>query len=48
MAARIRHLGGLPGCHLGNPAPDQEVVSFDFVSRITTTAAPLLCAVTVE
>jgi eukaryotic-like serine/threonine-protein kinase len=31
-----------------NPHPDQEVVSFDFVSKMTTTAAPFLIAVTVE
>jgi hypothetical protein len=31
-----------------NPRPDQEVVSFDFVSKMTTTAAPFLIAVTVE
>jgi WD40 repeat protein/tRNA A-37 threonylcarbamoyl transferase component Bud32 len=30
-----------------NPRPDEEVVSFDFVSRMTT-AAPFLIAVTVE
>ena len=31
-----------------NPRPDEEVVSFDFVSKMTTTAAPFLIAVTVE
>lgn len=31
-----------------NPHPDKPVVSFDFVSRMTTTAAPFLIAVTVE
>lgn len=31
-----------------NPRPDAEVVSFDFVSKMTTTAAPFLIAVTVE
>ena len=31
-----------------NPQPDKEVVSFDFVSRMTTTAAPFLIAVTVD
>ena len=31
-----------------NPRPDQEIVSFDFVSKMTTTAAPFLIAVTVE
>lgn len=31
-----------------NPRPDQEVVSFDFVSKMTTSAAPFLVAVTVE
>lgn len=31
-----------------NPHPEQEVVSFDFVSCMTTTAAPFLVAVTVE
>jgi WD40 repeat protein/tRNA A-37 threonylcarbamoyl transferase component Bud32 len=31
-----------------NPRPDEEVVSFDFVSRMTTTAAPFLIAVTVD
>jgi WD40 repeat protein len=31
-----------------NPRPDEEVVSLDFVSRMTTTAAPFLIAVTVE
>jgi WD40 repeat protein len=31
-----------------NPRPDDEVVSFDFVSKMTTTAAPFLIAVTVE
>lgn len=31
-----------------NPRPDQEVVSLDFVSRMTTSAAPFLIAVTVE
>jgi WD40 repeat protein/tRNA A-37 threonylcarbamoyl transferase component Bud32 len=31
-----------------NPHPDQEVVSFDFVSRLSPTAAPFLVAVTVE
>jgi hypothetical protein len=31
-----------------NPRPDQEIVSFDFVSKMTTTAAPFLVAVTLE
>jgi hypothetical protein len=31
-----------------NPRPDEEVVSFDSVSKLTTTAAPFLIAVTVE
>lgn len=31
-----------------NPRPDEEVVSLDFVSRMTTAAAPFLIAVTVE
>jgi hypothetical protein len=31
-----------------NPRPDQEIVSFDFVSKMTTTAAPFLVAVTAE
>jgi hypothetical protein len=31
-----------------NPRPDQEIVSFDFVSKMTTTAAPFLIAVTLE
>jgi hypothetical protein len=31
-----------------NPRPDQEIVSFDFVSRMTATAAPFLIAVTLE
>jgi len=31
-----------------NPKPDAEVVSFDFVSKMSTTAAPFLIAVTVE
>ncbi|MBE0544230.1 MAG: protein kinase [Verrucomicrobia bacterium] len=31
-----------------NPHPDKPVVSLDFVSRMTTTAAPFLIAVTVE
>jgi len=31
-----------------NPRPDEQVVSFDFVSKMTTTAAPFLIAVTVE
>ncbi len=31
-----------------NPHPDREVVSLDFVSRMNTTAAPFLVAVTVE
>ncbi len=31
-----------------NPHPDKTVVSFDFVSRMATTAAPFLIAVTVE
>ena len=31
-----------------NPRPDAEVVSLDFVSRMSTTAAPFLIAVTVE
>lgn len=31
-----------------NPRPHAEVVSLDFVSRMTTTAAPFLIAVTVE
>ena len=31
-----------------NPRPDQEIVSFDFVSKMTTTAAPFLIAVTIE
>ncbi|MCL4179862.1 MAG: hypothetical protein KJ072_19215 [Verrucomicrobia bacterium] len=31
-----------------NPRPNQEIVSFDFVSKMSTTAAPFLIAVTVE
>ena len=31
-----------------NPRPDQEIVSFDFISKLSTTAAPFLIAVTVE
>jgi hypothetical protein len=31
-----------------NPRPDHEVVSFDFVSKMTITAAPFLIAATVE
>jgi len=31
-----------------NPRPDQEVVSFDFVSKMNASAAPFLVAVTVE
>jgi WD40 repeat protein len=31
-----------------NPRPDQEIVSFDFVSKMTATAAPFLVAVTLE
>jgi hypothetical protein len=31
-----------------NPRPDQEIVSFDFVSKKTATAAPFLIAVTLE
>jgi WD40 repeat protein len=31
-----------------SPRPDQEIVSFDFVSKMTTTAAPFLIAVTLE
>jgi hypothetical protein len=31
-----------------NPRPDQEIVSFDFVSKMTITAAPFLMAVTLE
>ena len=31
-----------------NPRPDEKVVSFDFVSKMTTTAAPFLIAVTLE
>ena len=31
-----------------NPHPDQEIVSVDFVSKMTTTAAPFLIAVTLE
>ncbi len=31
-----------------NPRPDQEIVSFDFVSKMSTAAAPFLIAVTVE
>jgi eukaryotic-like serine/threonine-protein kinase len=31
-----------------NTRPDEEIVSFDFVSKMTTTAAPFLIAVTLE
>jgi len=31
-----------------NPRPDEKVVGFDFVSKMTTSAAPLLIAVTLE
>lgn len=31
-----------------NPRPDEEIVSFDFDSTMTATAAPFLIAVTVE
>jgi hypothetical protein len=31
-----------------NPRPDQEIVSFDFASKLGTTAAPFLIAVTLE
>ena len=31
-----------------NPRPDQEIVSFDFVSKLSNTAAPFLIAVTLE
>ena len=31
-----------------NPRPDEEIVSFDFVSKLTATAAPFLIAATIE